>query len=272
MTLRPPSASLDRTRPHSTALDCTRWLSTVLVFLLPSLLGIALFYVLLRDIPKDALPSLTAVMRLITHHVKTLFYVIYALLFIHALLRRDKPRQRFCVRYLIAQLLFAALLVHLIKNGLGWARPLAENPDALPAFFNTAATPPPDGYRSLLWNTLCIPRSHHQSMPSGHTVDILISTLPLALLWSANGRGSGVRGQGSVSGLSQFFIFHFSFFICAASAALVIFSRLWLRAHHPHDTLAGIAIALLATLTIPKNAPKPVSFLQAGRRRRHGSS
>ncbi|MCL1909559.1 MAG: phosphatase PAP2 family protein, partial [Kiritimatiellaeota bacterium] len=194
--------------------------------------GIALFAALPRMDYKNGFPLISRyLMYPVTDYGKSFFYAVYAVLFARALWRRDKTRRHFCLRYLAAQILFSAIIVSGLKYGLGHARPNnAGDYTPKPAFVKTASDPAPEAYNVYAWGRLCLPTSKHQSMPSGHTTDVMISALPLALLFRRK---------------------RWVFALCSLSAALVAFSRLWIGVHHPQDVIAGVVIGTIGALTVP---------------------
>lgn len=186
-------------------------------FLGPLAIGI-LIYLAIHDSPTylhlTRTPAVDNSFEWITHNLKSIFYGIYVCLFAEAFYRRDWPLQRLVWRGLAAQIIFSGYIVYILKNAIGAARPLAANPAFLPFAF----------------------RFDHQAFPSGHTVDILISTLPLALYYRQS--------------------HPWVFLVCSLSAALVAFSRMWLFAHSPVDIVGGVGVGLLGVLFAVRPAEK----------------
>lgn len=185
-------------------------------FLGPAIIGI-LIYLAIRDAPGylrlTRTPSVDGTFEWITHNVKSIFYGIYVCLFAEAFYRRDWPLQRLVWRGLAAQIIFSGYIVYILKNAIGAARPFAAAAAYMPFAF----------------------RYDHQAFPSGHTVDIFISTLPLALYYRER--------------------HPWVFLVCSLSAALVAFSRMWLFAHSPADVLGGVALGCIGAYFAVSPAP-----------------
>ncbi|MCL2700120.1 MAG: phosphatase PAP2 family protein [Phycisphaerae bacterium] len=204
-----------------------------LLLLLPVLAGIVFFHVWLSSHiheHKAHYATVTSALLFVTSYGVYVFYATYAVLLIDAIRTRDAQRLRLVLRVIIVQLVVGLLVVHALKNTFGYPRPGVEG--VRPAHFKSPQTPAPEGYRTVL-NVLCLPRSPHQSFPSGHTTDILISTLPLALFYW--------RRYWPVAVL------------CGTVATLVVFSRLWLCNHHVVDTLGGVVLASIGVYFIIRN-------------------
>lgn len=162
------------------------------------------------------------------------FYVLFLTLLIWGWYRREPGLRLFAQGYLLAQLLGSVLLVRVLKVTLGRARPDATS---LPDFGHE--------WVGFSWDAA------HHSFPSGHTADIVTSTLFAALLF---------RNPWAVG-------------VCLAWAVALGLSRLALAKHYPSDALAGAAIAVAASLVVlrywvqPRLARAP---LGAGARWRSG--
>jgi membrane-associated phospholipid phosphatase len=208
------------------------------LFLLPVLVAVACFHILLlpnaREL-KMQYPTVTAGLRWATTYLVIVFYAVYAVLLVDAVRKKDYPRQRLVWRYVAVQIVVGLLIVSAIKSGLGLPRPNYADKGICPAFFKHPHAPTPDHYRSVL-GVLCLPKGSHQAFPSGHTADILISTLPLALFYWNRYR-------------------HAVVILCSLSAVLVVFSRLWLGSHHAIDTLGGAALACVGVYFILRRPP-----------------
>ncbi|MGE4298343.1 MAG: phosphatase PAP2 family protein [Desulfovibrionaceae bacterium] len=150
---------------------------------------------------RDAHPLVKAGLRGVTDWGNALFYVVYAALLARGLATGDKPLVRFVLLYGAAQLVVALCLVHGIKIAIGRPRPDVEG------FFQPFST-----------------ASAFNSLPSGHTTEIMGAALPLALwrrrVWLSLALGGVV--------------------------ALVGFSRLYLGMHHISDVAFGLALGSLA--------------------------
>ena len=97
-------------------------------------------------------------MRWITSWVHLAFYLVYAVLLLKGLMKKDTRFIRFSLVWLAAQLVVNVALVHLLKMGLGRPRP----------------------GEGMLYQPMTTDPDHH-SLPSGHTSDVTTSCLPLAL-------------------------------------------------------------------------------------------
>ncbi|ABB39216.1 phosphoesterase PA-phosphatase related protein [Oleidesulfovibrio alaskensis G20] len=161
-------------------------------------------------------PDLTYWLTILTDWGNPFLYLVYGTIYARAakgsvLAARNpqeaRSRRNFVLAWIIAQLLVAFLLVRIFKITIGSPRPNADG-TFQPFSFN----------------------SGHNSLPSGHTTEIVGSVLPLAC---AAKRRAGIL-------LSA---------LLAVYAALVGFSRIYLGQHHASDvffgTLTGAFSALL---------------------------
>ena len=162
---------------------------------------------------RRAHPIITMAMRAITNYSASALYAAYCIILIYAVAVRDRDRIIFVLRFVIIALIYALAVTQLLKAGLGMPRPghpLPLHP------FNF---------------------SHdYSSFPSGHTVSIITTALPLALRL----------------GRKKVFI-SLSLLITAVGI-----SRLWLGAHHPVDVFGGIIVGSIAARFIfyrPCNFP-----------------
>lgn len=154
---------------------------------------------------REALPGVTLLLAAVSDHAFHLLIAVYVYLLARGLGARDtvagRERVLFALRFAVGALLFGLLLTQLLKNGFGLPRPGFPLPREPFSF-----------------------RHEYASFPSGHTVNIFMSALPLAL-WSGRCR----------DGLALSLLI-----------AAVGFSRLWLGAHHPVDILGGLLVGSLA--------------------------
>ena len=152
-----------------------------------------------------------AFLRVFTNYGLYPFYVLFLALLAWGGYRRESGLKLLAQGYLLAQLLGSVLVVRILKMTLGRARP--------------DATPLPDfgsEWAGFSWDAA------HHSFPSGHTADIVISTLFAALL---------LRNPWAIV-------------VCLVWAGALALSRLALAKHYPSDALAGAVIALAASLVV----------------------
>ncbi len=152
---------------------------------------------------RESCPTATFWMTLFTHAANPLFYLAYAVLFIRALRQNgqgDAGQIGFVLAFVLAQVFVAALLCRVVKIAVGRPRPMTGGP-FVPFSFG--------------WG--------YQSFPSGHTVEAVGASLPLA----------GRYGKTLLPLALGVYI------------ACVGFSRLYLGMHHPSDLLGGMAFGSL---------------------------
>ncbi len=152
-----------------------------------------------------------AFLRVFTNYGLYPFYILFLALLVWGWVRHAPGLKLLAQGYLLAQLLGSVLIVRILKMTLGRARP--------------DATPLPDFASE--WAGFSWDAAHH-SFPSGHTADIVVSTLFAALL---------LRNPWAVG-------------VCLAWAAALAMSRLALAKHYPSDALAGAVIAVVASLVV----------------------
>lgn len=150
---------------------------------------------------RDVFPGVTRFMSIISDYTVEIVSLIYFFIIIHSFVKEDRSSCMFILRYVVGILIFAAVITTLLKVGLGFPRPDFPCP-AIP--FNGSHA--------------------YSSFPSGHTVNIIIASLPL-MLW--------LRNKFMSVGLTLLIV-------------LVGFSRIWLGEHHPVDVLGGIILASIA--------------------------
>ena len=152
-----------------------------------------------------------AFLRVFTNYGLYPFYVLFLALLAWGWYHRESGLKLIAQGYFLAQLLGSVLMVRILKMTLGRVRP--------------DATPLPDfgsEWAGFSWDAA------HHSFPSGHTADIVISTLFAALL---------LRNPWAVG-------------VCLVWAGALALSRLALAKHYPSDALAGAVIALAASLVV----------------------
>jgi len=150
-------------------------------------------------------PDAAYALKLLTTWGNPAFYVVYAAILLRGLTQRRRELTALALGYLAAQLLVSVALERLLKIAIGRPRPDVGGP-------------------FLPWS---LDPGHH-AMPSGHTEEITLQTLPLALragqerIWpwlAPLGLGLVVAAMGA--------------------------SRIALGWHHPTDVLAGWAVGSL---------------------------
>jgi undecaprenyl-diphosphatase len=155
---------------------------------------------------------------IITFFGSPLLYGVYLFLLLRALRfpsRSESAGDKMLVgRCILFSLLISLLLTQLIKHGLGMPRP-------------NALWPPQPFSFSMSYN----------SLPSGHTTEIVATALPLAFRF---------RRKLVYGGL-------------ALLIALVGYSRIWLGNHHPVDVLAGAVLGSIAARLIACRADPSLS-------------
>jgi len=152
-----------------------------------------------------------AFLRVFTDYGLYPFYILFLALFAWGWYRREPGLKLLAQGYFLAQLLGSVLIVRVLKMTFGRARP--------------DATPLPDfgsEWAGFSWDAA------HHSFPSGHTADIVISTLFATILF----RNPWAAG------------------VCLVWAAALALSRLALAKHYPSDALAGAIIAVVVSLVV----------------------
>lgn len=155
-------------------------------------------------------PELVRALKLVTDWGNPAFYLVYAAILVRGLAQRRRDLAALALAYLAGQLLVSLALERLLKIGIGRPRPDVGGP-FLPWSLDAA----------------------HNSMPSGHTEEITLQLLPLAL---RAGQWLAPLGLGLVVGLMGL-------------------SRIALGWHHPTDVLAGWLVGSLGGVFIQRLAP-----------------
>lgn len=193
---------------------------THIVLLLPLLVAIVLiactvgcwggpvreYFVLMRN----SYPHMNFTMEIITKYGNLSLECIYCILFIYSIIYKNKKLLIFSVCYAILCIVTMLVVVQLMKYGFGLPRPYAQWP------------PRP-------WTG-----NDYASFPSGHTTNIIISAISLALFFKRN----------ALSILLSLLI------------ACMGISRIWLGFHHPVDVLGGMVLGSVAAWLITVSASK----------------
>ncbi|MDL2317393.1 phosphatase PAP2 family protein [Desulfovibrio sp. OttesenSCG-928-A18] len=159
---------------------------------------------------RQSYPKLTAVLQFCSDVLPSTVFALYIPLLLRAMAKHKTEEKHFVLRFTLGALFFAMLLNQGLKALFGMPRPGFPMPPQ-PFLFEHSYT----------------------SFPSGHTISIVTSTLPIAL-WTR---------------------FRQSPALAALLIALVGYSRIWLGRHHPVDVLAGMLVGLAASRWIftPRN-------------------
>jgi len=159
-----------------------------------------------------------AFLRVFTDYGLYPFYILFLALFAWGWVRREPGLKLLAQGYFLAQLLGSVLIVRVLKMTLGRARP-----DATPLRdFGSE-------WAGFSWDAA------HHSFPSGHTADIVISTLFAALLF----RNPWAAGA------------------CLVWAGALAMSRLALAKHYPSDALIAALIAVAVSLAVMRYWVQP---------------
>lgn len=148
-------------------------------------------------------PLAKSVLKILTNWTNELFYLFYGALFLHGYRTRNRDLMRLALLYAFFQLALSFGAVRILKIALGRPRPDVEGGFM---FFNL--------------------KSAYNSLPSGHTAEIVGAVTPL-VLW--------LRRKGA----------SLSFGLLVA---LMAFSRVALGWHFVSDTLAGAVLGAFSGL------------------------
>ncbi|UZP68014.1 phosphatase PAP2 family protein [Desulfovibrio mangrovi] len=154
---------------------------------------------------RAAHPEVTYYMTLLTDLGNPAYYVIYAGILLAARKHRDAKLTRFVIAYILVQLAVSFLLVRFFKIAIGRPRPGVDGL-YVPWSFDSA----------------------HNSLPSGHTAEIIGSTIPL----------------------TYFFKNHIVPLLLGCYAAAIGFSRVYLEMHHTSDIFFGILLGSFSAYVI----------------------
>ncbi|MDO9631453.1 MAG: phosphatase PAP2 family protein [Humidesulfovibrio sp.] len=189
--------------PLTPAPLAARPLAAWAVLSLPLLLAMGACYGLLG--PEDAIiahfdawrpehPEVVAALKLYTNWGNPALYLVYAGILLNGLKARRREFTMLVLGYLAAQLIVSVAIERILKISIGRPRPDVGGP-------------------FVPWSL----DSGHNSLPSGHTTEIMVQTLPLA-----------ARAK---TWLVPLCLSHV--------AGLMAVSRIVLGWHHPTDILAG---------------------------------
>lgn len=146
------------------------------------------------DAWRPAHPAAVAALKLYTNWGNPALYLVYAVILIRGLASRRRELTMLALGCLAAQLIVSVAIERFLKISIGRPRPDVSGP-FVPWSFD----------------------SPHNSLPSGHTTEIMVQTLPLA-----------VRAKAWLAPLALSLV-----------AGLMGASRIALGWHHPSDVLAG---------------------------------
>jgi len=146
------------------------------------------------DAWRPAHPAAVAALKLCTDWGNPALYLVYAGILIRGLRRRRRELTMLALGYLAAQLIVSVAIERFLKISIGRPRPDVPGP-YVPWSFD----------------------SPHNSLPSGHTTEIMVQTVPLAL-----------RAKSWLPPLAL-----------SLMAGCIGASRIALGWHHPSDVLAG---------------------------------
>lgn len=149
---------------------------------------------------RTAFPIFTSFFRIVSNLGNAFLDSIYMVIFLYSLYKKNSSGIRFALCFAIVGLVTMLIVVQLMKYGLGMPRPFAAWP------------PSP-------WTS-----DRYASFPSGHTTHVIISAIPLALLFR-----------------NKLISLCLSLLI-----ACMGLSRLWLGFHHPIDIIGGIVVGSLS--------------------------
>lgn len=150
-------------------------------------------------------PGLATALSWMTDLIVWGFYAAWLGLLIQGLRQGDKARIRLVLAYVAVQIIVSLALVRVLKMAIGRPRP------GQGAWFE-----PMTGHGT------------HHSMPSGHTTDVAVSALPLAMVWQ---RAAFSLLLGLLLGLEGF-------------------SRIYLGWHHPTDVFFGWLLGSVGALAV----------------------
>ena len=169
--------------------------------------GVTAHYALWRA----AHPEAARWLRLYTDWGNPALYLVFAGMLLRGVKRRRADLTGRALAYLAAQLLVSLALERVLKIGIGRPRPDVGGP-LVPFSLDGA----------------------HNSMPSGHTVEMTVQTASLALF--AKSLALPIA--------------------CGLALALMGYSRMALGAHHPTDLLGGLLVGALGGLLCRRLAPR----------------
>ncbi len=149
--------------------------------------------------------NLTTAVLLFSELGNPALYILYGTIYWKARQRHDAKTKRFVLGYVLVQVLIAFLVARILKIGIGRPRPDIGGP----------YTP---------WTL-----DHgHNSMPSGHTTEIVGGAVPLSFFF----RNAALP------------------FLTGAYIALLGFSRIYLGMHHVGDIFFGIVLGSVSAYLI----------------------
>ncbi len=166
-------------------------------------------------------PIAVTALKFYTNWGNPALYLVYAGILARGLMLRRRDLTALALGYLAAQLVVSVVLERLLKIAIGRPRPDVGGP-------------------FLPWS---LDPGHH-AMPSGHTEEITLQVLPLALRAGPYFAGQWLTGA----------------WLAPLCLGLVVgamgLSRILLGWHHPTDLLAGWLVGSLGGLLIQRLAPR----------------
>lgn len=163
-------------------------------------------------------PHVTHLMQWVSNWGNLLLYGVVAGLFVWMLHRRDTRGIRFFMAFAVISLLTLGVAVQLMKYGLGMPRP------------------------GVPWPPHAFASNAFASFPSGHTANIIVSAIPLAIWF--NDRRISIQ--------------------LSLLVACMAFSRIWLGMHHPVDIVGSLVVGSIAAWLIVRiGLPLPTRRLMS---------
>ncbi len=213
-----PRGVVENARPARACADAPFYgMGHVLCALLPLFCVLLLLYALLGGdsavneffrARRDAWPRFTSAIKFYTIWGNLLAHIFYGLLFIWAWRKGRRGLLALALAYGLVQIAVSVFILRFIKISIGRPRPQVGGP----------------------WRGFDAWHPRYQSMPSGHTTEVIIAALPLALY----------ARQYCFTALA------------GAHIALMGFSRIYVDMHYPSDVMAGLFCGLAGAMAVEK--------------------